>query len=211
MKKYQNGFTLIEIVVVLSVVFILAAFLAPYVPPFIEKVKILKLQKDIETIEIGLTIFNVDTGSYPPDDDPEPTDQCGEVSDRDLVGDVFIEGGENQVEGDSGLLYNAGKKHGWHGPYLDPKNPPQKSVIGGSILYKIGDFGDFFHTKRKDIALIFTVCPGTTGYEEIFRGLDQKLDQGNGAKKGFVSVENAANDDDFSSGNLRVIIIPDGI
>lgn len=209
MKK--NGFTLVEIVVVLMVMSVLLAFLVPYVPYFTNNSKVLRLQEDIKMIEVWLALFNADTGSYPPDDDPEPTDQCGEVSDRDLVGDVFIEGGENQVEGDSGLLYNAGKKHGWHGPYLDPKNSPQKSVIGGSILYKISDFGDFFHTKRKDITLIFTVCPGTTGYEEIFRGLDQKLDKGDGARKGFVSVENAANDDDFSSGDLRVIIIPDGI
>lgn len=209
MKK--NGFTLVEIVVVLMVMGVLLAFLAPYVPYFTNNSKVLRLQEDIKMIGVGLALFNADTGSYPPDDDPEPTDQCGEVSDRDLVGDVFIEGGENQVEGDSGLLYNAGKKHGWHGPYLDPKNPPQKSVIGGSMLYKIADFDDFFHTKRKDIALIFTVCPGTTGHEEIFRGLDEKIDRGDGAKKGFVSVKNAANDDDFSSGNLVVIISPDAI
>ena len=208
MKK--SGFTLIEIVVVLAVVSVLMAMLAPYMYSFTTSGKISVLGKGIETIATMLMRFDADIGSFPPDDDLEPSDQCGKVSDRDLVGDTFIEGEENddEEEGDSGLIYNAGNKKKWLGPYLDPKKPPQESIIGGSILYKIDDFGDFFHKNRKDVALIFTVCPGTVGHEAVFRGLDRKIDHGDGAKKGFVLGEDASDNDDFS-GPLVVIIFPD--
>ena len=208
----RSGFTLIEMVVVLAVISILLATLAPYMYSFTTDWKINALRKDIETIEAMLMRFDADIGSFPPDNDPEPSDQCGKVSDVDLVGDTFIEGDGNgnddEEEGDSGLVYNAGNKKKWLGPYLDPKRSPQESATGGSILYKIDDFGDFFHKNRKDIVLIFTVCPGTVGHEAVFRGLDRKIDNGNGAKEGFVLSEDASDHDDFS-GSLIVIIFPD--
>lgn len=215
MKKYQDGFTLIEIVIVLSVIAIFMAFLTPYLLSFVTESKIVALQKNIETIESALVRFSAHTGSFPADNDPEPNNQCGEETDIDLVGDPVIENDESEDEGegeeDSGLLYNAGNKDGWLGPYLDPKKPPKKAVTGGSILYKIDNFGDFFHENRMDIVLIITICPETTSHETIFRGLDKKLDQRNGAQKGFIFIQNASDDNDFGSGNLVVVIFPDAI
>lgn len=209
MKKTQSGFTLIEIVVVLAVTAILAAILVPFLYPYAINAKAAALKKDIDTIEAGLWMFNIDNkGSFPLDNDPEPDDQCGNEADIDLVGNFETgnseenDGDGNSGTGDEGLIYNKGY------PYLDPKRVPQKSPTGGTILYKIDNFGDFFKKNKKDIALIITVCPGASSYEEVFRALDDFIDHADGAKKGLVFSENAEDDDDFSN-DLTIVIIPD--
>ena len=60
-----NGFTLIEIMVVLVIIAIMASFVVPSVINRPDQARSTKLKNDVLTIESALDLFKLDNGKYP--------------------------------------------------------------------------------------------------------------------------------------------------
>lgn len=210
MSKYKEGYTLLELIIVIGAIFILMGVLAPILFPIFTQSKEVRLKEDTDTLEFALTRFYADVGQFPKDDSPPPTTVCGEEADIDLIGDKPIVN-ENSPEDDtgldSGLVYNGANLKRWNGAYL--KKEPRTSVIGGSIYYHVFDYGNFSKANRKDVALEFTICnKSTESPASIFEDMDRRYDDGK-ANSGLIFVKNAADQNDFGAGNLIVILFPD--
>lgn len=61
----QQGFTLIEIMVVVIIIGLLAAIIGPQVMGRVDDAKITKVQSDVQAIESGLTLYKLDNFRYP--------------------------------------------------------------------------------------------------------------------------------------------------
>ncbi len=64
----QAGFTLIEIMVVVVILSILAAFVVPKIMDRPEQARLIKAQQDIRTLENGLRLYKLDNLYYPSTD-----------------------------------------------------------------------------------------------------------------------------------------------
>lgn len=67
MKKYKNGFTMMEMLVVVSIIGVLMAMLFPAIAKVRENVKIGAAKKDIQKITTALMNYMADFGDYPPE------------------------------------------------------------------------------------------------------------------------------------------------
>lgn len=61
----QEGFTLIEMIVVIFILGLLATYVAPKIIGKTDDAKIVKAKADIRSIETALDIYKLDNGSYP--------------------------------------------------------------------------------------------------------------------------------------------------
>jgi general secretion pathway protein G len=66
--KKQDGFTLIEIMVVLIIIAIMASFVVPSVINRPDQARFTKVKNDILTIESALDLYKLDNGKYPSND-----------------------------------------------------------------------------------------------------------------------------------------------
>ncbi len=64
-KRRQHGFTLIEIMVVVVILGILAAIVAPNVISKIDDAQVSRVQQDLRSIETALKFYRLDTFAYP--------------------------------------------------------------------------------------------------------------------------------------------------
>jgi general secretion pathway protein G len=64
-KRHQQGFTLIEIMVVVIILGILAAIVAPNVIGRIDDAQITRVQSDLRSIENALKFYRLDNFAYP--------------------------------------------------------------------------------------------------------------------------------------------------
>ena len=88
-NRRQGGFTLIEVMVVVVILGILAAFVVPNIMGEPDKARILKAKSDIRSIENALDMYRLDNHRYPttdqglealvnePDSQPEPPNWNG--------------------------------------------------------------------------------------------------------------------------------------
>ena len=63
--KKLTGFTLIEVLITLTIIAILMSFVAPYVLNRPDQARELKLKFDFEAIESALALYKLDNGKYP--------------------------------------------------------------------------------------------------------------------------------------------------
>ncbi len=61
----QRGFTLIEIMVVVVIIGLLAAFIVPQVMGRVDEARITKVKGDIQMLETALSMYRLDTARYP--------------------------------------------------------------------------------------------------------------------------------------------------
>lgn len=61
----QKGFTLIEIMVVVVILGVLAAFIVPQILSRPDEAKMIKAQQDVIRIESALDMYKLDNGTYP--------------------------------------------------------------------------------------------------------------------------------------------------
>ena len=64
-KAVRNGFTLLEMIIVVSIIVVLASIAAPRFMTAGDKAKIAKVQADVRTISDAAEIYRFDTGTYP--------------------------------------------------------------------------------------------------------------------------------------------------
>ena len=64
-KRNDQGFTLIEVVVVVAVIAILAAVLTPYITKYIDDSKIAKARNEVQVVAAALTNAYKDLGRWP--------------------------------------------------------------------------------------------------------------------------------------------------
>ena len=65
MRKRQQGFTLLEIIVVITIIAILAAYIAPKVGGRVDDARISKVKNDIQVLESALELYRLDNFKYP--------------------------------------------------------------------------------------------------------------------------------------------------
>lgn len=65
MKRKQQGFTLLEIIVVITIIAILAAYIAPKVAGRADDARISKVKNDIQVLEGALELYRLDNFTYP--------------------------------------------------------------------------------------------------------------------------------------------------
>ena len=106
-RCYEQGFTLIELMVVILIIGLLATIVVQNLKSATDKAKRVKAQADIAQIKSGLDRYYLDVGSYP------STDQ----------------GLDALVSAPSG-----GTVHDWQGPYIEGKIPPDP--WGNSYVYQ---------------------------------------------------------------------------
>lgn len=68
MKQKQQGFTLLEIIVVITIIAILAAYIAPKVAGRADDARISKVKNDIQVLESALELYRLDNFKYPTSD-----------------------------------------------------------------------------------------------------------------------------------------------
>ena len=65
-KKNRSGFTLIEVLLVVVIIGILAAVAIPRLGGRVKQAQIAAAQADVQNIGMGLRLYEVDNGVYPP-------------------------------------------------------------------------------------------------------------------------------------------------
>ncbi len=66
--RRNRGFTLLEIIVVVAIIAILAAYIAPKVAGRVDDARISKAKSDIRVLESSLELYKLDNFSYPSSD-----------------------------------------------------------------------------------------------------------------------------------------------
>lgn len=68
MRTRQQGFTLLEIIVVITIIAVLAAYIAPKVAGRADDARISKVKNDIKVLEQALELYKLDNFTYPTTD-----------------------------------------------------------------------------------------------------------------------------------------------
>lgn len=67
-SKQQGGFTLLEIIVVVTIIAVLAAYIAPKVSGRADDARVAKAKSDIRVLESSLELYKLDNFTYPTTD-----------------------------------------------------------------------------------------------------------------------------------------------
>ena len=91
----EDGFTLVELLVVLVILVLLASIVGPRVIGYLQSSKAKTAHVQIESLVTSMELFHIDVGRYP-----------------------------TSAEGLDALVKQAGKAAGWNGPYLSKGSVP---------------------------------------------------------------------------------------
>jgi general secretion pathway protein G len=65
LRRSARGFTLIEIMVVVIIIGLLAAFIVPSIMHRVDDARVVKAKGDIQALQTALTLFRLDNSKYP--------------------------------------------------------------------------------------------------------------------------------------------------
>ncbi len=91
MKTHRAAFTLVELLVVMSIIAVLIGILMPAASRVLVSVRVAKTRDVLKNIEMGLKSFKRDFGGYPPSVLPLPNASCGTATQK-LHVDGTLEG-----------------------------------------------------------------------------------------------------------------------
>jgi general secretion pathway protein G len=113
-QRWQSGFTLVELLVVLAILGLVAAVATPQVLKYLAKAKTDTARVDIKGIGAALDLYMLDTGHYP-----------------------------SEQEGGLTALVAKPNTGEWHGPYLKSRGVPL-DPWGRPYIYRFpGQHGDY--------------------------------------------------------------------
>lgn len=113
-RRREAGFTLLELLVVLAIMGLLAAIIAPQVLKYLGSSRTQTARVQIQNVVAALELYKLDVGHYP-----------------------------SQAEGLNALVAAPPNEVGWNGPYLK-KESALKDPWGESYFYKNpGQHGEF--------------------------------------------------------------------
>jgi general secretion pathway protein G len=113
-RRGEAGFTLVELLVMLTILVLLAALVGPRVIGYIGTSKAKTARIQIESLTAALQLYRIDNGSYP-----------------------------SSSQGLRALVERPANAAGWNGPYLTKREVP-KDPWGNEYVYRApGQRGDF--------------------------------------------------------------------
>ena len=152
---YRNGFTLIEIVVVLAIIGVLAGILVPMVKGYLGSAQERRAKQDTQALSEAILAFNKDTARFPiyqsgtatSPSDPvfvvlktaggqAPTASVDSASWLSATSDTFENQLEKNTPGGSGAAYPATGEFAWRGPYVgEISHDPWGSQYYANVQY----------------------------------------------------------------------------
>ncbi len=155
--NHKAAFTLVELLIVISLISILSGIIAINVVNVMNKAKSSEAKAFIEKLELAISMYRIDTGSYPPDD----------------KGSASLRRALDPEEGDP-----IRETPGWRGPYLEFKS---------SEVNIFGQLVDPWHRGKYDTTHVYVykanldddpfTCPpyhNTTSFDIYSKGPDGK-------------------------------------
>jgi prepilin-type N-terminal cleavage/methylation domain-containing protein len=149
MKKYKNGFTMMEMLVVISIIGVLMAMLFPAIGKVRQNVKIGAAKKDIQRITTVLSNYVADWGDYPAKDS-EPPASCTvliwALEDTKLKGPYIGISASQQVDGSESPGSNKSLKDPWGNAYryrypLSTADTTQQNCINQGLQFQFWSLG----------------------------------------------------------------------
>jgi len=192
-----KSFTLIELTVVIAIIAVLAAVVAPNAFKTIEKSKITRMTSDLNTIKKASIVHYADTGNWLDDiyaaggipsrgfrrggadinsGSTEPVSSGGLISSGGVIGSIGpIIGSESDVAAQGNdLLENVLNRTGWDGPYLEKwPEPPWDSLGGYSVS---NDIEENFNSGIPSTEIVISVS--RFDYLDVAEKIDSQIDDG---------------------------------
>lgn len=176
-KNSMRGFTLIELLIVLAIISILAAVVAPSAFRAVENAKISKAITDVNAFQKATLAYYTDVGSFPKDIGPG------------------MDPGFNTISA----------IHNWQGPYLDmgaPSGRLPKNPWGGKYDYELWESNESSSNWQKSVAGVWISIRGIPN-SDIAEKLIQK---GNlNILQGDPSDDNSYSDPKFLKVSFRIV------
>ncbi len=148
----EGGFSLIELIIVVSVLSILAAIVTPQVTKLVDKAKISRMETDLQAIKTAVSALYVDMGVFP-NNAPQSADPGLMSSSR--------------------VPYQ--RRDDWQGPYLD--RWPESHPYGGSYDFEYGSESAFNYDRQYGNEVFIIARNYLTS--NVLDAIDEDLDDGN--------------------------------
>lgn len=158
----KKAFTLVELLIVIAIIAILAAIIAPNAFKAIEKGKVDKIIGDCKAIEGATLQHYADTGEWPRFESESSTNSTGYLKE-----------------------YGTGLNN-WNGPYLErwPQNPFNSGEVESQYNYQL-DYRLMANNIEKNLVIEISLS-GVNGYERIRDMLDKSIDGSDGNTSGKI-------------------------
>lgn len=144
LRKNEKGFTLIELVVVIAIIGILAAVVAPQAFKAIDKSRVAAAESDLKAIKSAVINYYTDTSEWP-------------------------ETAETQDEATNTFVTGNNLPSTWNGPYLE--RWPAKNPWGGEYQYH-NDYSDGDVEIKKGYKYILMTNVPDSAKEQLEKDLD---------------------------------------
>lgn len=164
----RNGFTLVEVLVILAILAALAAILVPTVANQVRKADVGRVVGDLDNLRTGVEAFLVNVHRYPGDVEDLGTPIT--VADTDI----------------NGVVYSPGLVARWEGPYVDAVMAEAGSFetgFGGAIQ-------DDFASKDYGNGVSYLTVTVLDLASPEFTTIDEAIDGGDGVSAGRLRLSN---------------------
>jgi|ERR1043165_9220311 prepilin-type N-terminal cleavage/methylation domain-containing protein len=171
--RSRSGFTLLELLVVISIIAIVAVALYPVFGRFRRKAKVMQAQKTMDVIKMAMDKYKEDFSTYPPDDTPSAN-------------------GSEMIWYYLGRVHKSGEMH--FGPYMQIAADQLKDSDSGSNKKFVSPLGGEYK-----YAQLIDADGAKRTYILVDPGEDLDFGGSVDVKKGFVQEDETKAKDNISS------------